>query len=183
MMEELKPCPFCGEDAELDTQQPYRSCGDGQWQTQVSIYCIGHGECPAHMSICREDCPGVTTEHLVNDLIGKWNTRPVPDGYALIELKSVLTPKGEPMPQTIDAWQYLASKYDDGMLEQKEEIAKLKSQVNNLRQKLKAKEGYALVPVDPTDGMTFIGQSMRYESLNSIGAIYKAMIEAAKEQK
>jgi hypothetical protein len=44
-------------------------------------------------------------------------------------------------------------------------------------------EGYALVPVEPTDGMTFIGQSMRYESLNSIGAIYKAMIAAAQEQK
>jgi hypothetical protein len=69
------------------------------------------------------------------------------------------------------------------MLEQKEEIAKLKSQVNNLRQKLKAKEGYALVPVEPTDGMTFIGQSMRYESLNSIGAIYKAMIAAAQDKK
>jgi hypothetical protein len=42
-------------------------------------------------------------------------------------------------------------------------------------------DGYALVPIEPTDGMTFIGQSMRYESLNSIGAIYKAMIAAAQE--
>jgi hypothetical protein len=41
-------------------------------------------------------------------------------------------------------------------------------------------EGYALVPIDPTDVMTFIGQSMRYESLNSIGAIYKSMIAAAQ---
>jgi hypothetical protein len=44
-------------------------------------------------------------------------------------------------------------------------------------------EGYALVPIEPTDGMTFIGQSMRYESLNSIGSIYKAMIAAAQDKK
>jgi hypothetical protein len=141
----------------------------------------------------------------MDGVIEEWNTRPVPDGYALIELKSVLTPKGEPMPQTIDAWQYLASKYDDGMLEHKEEIAKLKSQVNNLRQKLKAKEGYAMVPIEPAeilikamhreidwcrdDQNTYhlehesqiegSGTSCKEDLIDA----YKAMIAAAQEQK
>jgi hypothetical protein len=153
-------------------------------------------------SNCEAKSMGFTT---FKEACKEWNTRHVPQGYALIELKSVLTPKGEPMPQTIDAWQYLASKYDDGMLEQKEEIAKLKSQVNNLRQKLKAKEGYALVPIEPAeilikamhreidwcrdDQNTYhlehesqiegSGTSCKEDLIDA----YKAMIAAAQEQK
>jgi hypothetical protein len=37
---------------------------------------------------------------------------------------------------------------------------------------------YKLVPVDPTDEMTFIGQSLRYVPINSIGTIYRAMLAA-----
>jgi hypothetical protein len=44
-----------------------------------------------------------------------------------------------------------------------------------------APEGWKLVPIDPTNRMTFIGQGMRYESANSIGAIYAAMLLAAPE--
>jgi len=71
MSETLKPCPFCGGNAEMDTQQPFRSIFDGRILDQVSIYCV---ECsaniswhPGDISMCRES----TIEHCV-DL---WNTR------------------------------------------------------------------------------------------------------------
>lgn len=40
-------------------------------------------------------------------------------------------------------------------------------------------DGCAIVPKEPTDKMTFVGQSMRYVSANSIGAIYRSMLSAA----
>jgi Lar family restriction alleviation protein len=106
MMEELKPCPFCGE-------QPYNDEETAKYFGKMTgwNYAIACSNCEAKsmgFTAFKEACK-------------EWNTRHVP-------------------------------------------------------------EGYALVPVDPTDGMTFIGQSMRYESLNSIGAIYKAMIAAAQEK-
>lgn len=42
--------------------------------------------------------------------------------------------------------------------------------------------GWALVPMEPTDKMTFVGQQMRHDSANSIGAIYNAMLAAAPAQ-
>lgn len=43
-------------------------------------------------------------------------------------------------------------------------------------------EGWKLVPIDPTSQMTFIGQSLRYDAVNSIGEIYRQMIAAAPAQ-
>ena len=43
-------------------------------------------------------------------------------------------------------------------------------------------EGWKLVPTDPTSQMTFIGQSLRYDAVNSIGEIYRQMIAAAPAQ-
>lgn len=40
-------------------------------------------------------------------------------------------------------------------------------------------EGWQLVPVEPTNHMTWVGQSMRYDSEISIGSIYCAMLAAA----
>lgn len=40
-------------------------------------------------------------------------------------------------------------------------------------------DGWKLVPVEPTNKMTAIGQDLRYKSVNSIGAIYHAMLAAA----
>ena len=40
-------------------------------------------------------------------------------------------------------------------------------------------EGWKLVPVEPTDQMTFIGQQHRYDARWSIGAIYREMLAAA----
>jgi hypothetical protein len=42
-----------------------------------------------------------------------------------------------------------------------------------------AVEGWKLVPVEPTDAMTYIGQTLRYDSANSIGDIYRNMLSAA----
>ncbi len=39
--------------------------------------------------------------------------------------------------------------------------------------------GWKLVPIDPTSQMTFVGQSLRYDAVNSIGEIYRQMIAAA----
>lgn len=43
-------------------------------------------------------------------------------------------------------------------------------------------EGWQLVPIDPTSQMTFVGQSLRYDAVNSIGEIYRQMIAAAPAQ-
>lgn len=40
-------------------------------------------------------------------------------------------------------------------------------------------DGWQLVPVRPTSSMTWVGQSMRYESSISMGSIYCAMLAAA----
>ncbi|WP_240437972.1 hypothetical protein [Pseudomonas aeruginosa] len=40
-------------------------------------------------------------------------------------------------------------------------------------------EGWKLVPMDPTSQMTFVGQSLRYVAVNSIGEIYRQMLAAA----
>lgn len=64
----LRACPFCGGGAELDTQQPYRNISTGNIRTAVAIYCT---QCPASMSICREDVPDIEPEWLA----GEWNRR------------------------------------------------------------------------------------------------------------
>jgi hypothetical protein len=43
-------------------------------------------------------------------------------------------------------------------------------------------DGWKLVPVEPTDAMTFVGQKHRYDSAWSIGAIYREMLAAAPRQ-
>ena len=48
-----------------------------------------------------------------------------------------LTPKGEPMPQTIEEWQHLYGLAESAMLRMANEICALKCTVNQLRQKLK----------------------------------------------
>jgi len=42
-----------------------------------------------------------------------------------------------------------------------------------------APDGWRLAPEQPTNKMTAIGQDLRYKSVNSIGAIYRAMLAAA----
>ncbi|CAB3687984.1 hypothetical protein LMG24238_02963 [Paraburkholderia sediminicola] len=40
-------------------------------------------------------------------------------------------------------------------------------------------EGWKLVPMEPTNAMTFVGQKHRYEPVWSIGAIYREMLAAS----
>lgn len=47
-----------------------------------------------------------------------------------------LTPRGEPMPQTVPELQYLLNLYGEKIEEDKETIAKLKQRINVLEQKL-----------------------------------------------
>ena len=47
-----------------------------------------------------------------------------------------MTPKGSPMPQTIDEWKHLVDLDEKVMFRDKETISKLKMKVNYLEQKL-----------------------------------------------
>lgn len=42
--------------------------------------------------------------------------------------------------------------------------------------------GYVLVPLEPTDRMTAIGQNLRYQSARSISASYREMLAAAPQK-
>ena len=64
----------------------------------------------------------------------------------------------------------IAMKRVDGMLDRDLELSRLQSLMS---------EGWQLVPVEATDHMTWVGQSMRYDAEISIGSIYCAMIAAA----
>jgi hypothetical protein len=76
-MDDLKPCPFCGGPAELDTHRPFLALSSGKPGTGISVYCTG--ACPAEVMLCRGDVDGLTPE-MVIDL---WNCRmPAPRAVA-----------------------------------------------------------------------------------------------------
>lgn len=68
---ELKPCPFCGGAAELDTMRVYRNVRNGALVDAVAVYCI---RCGAEMSVCRDDVPG-SVDDLAHGLVEAWNSR------------------------------------------------------------------------------------------------------------
>lgn len=77
MSEELKPCPFCGGEAELDTSQAYRALSGGTLGSRAAVYCA---RCGADMGFCYEDAPGTPREDIVNQVVDDWNRRvPSPD--------------------------------------------------------------------------------------------------------
>jgi len=51
-------------------------------------------------------------------------------------MKAGLTPRGKPMPQTVEEWKYLYSLAEKKMFEMKEENSKLRHEINNIRNKL-----------------------------------------------
>ncbi|WP_432473360.1 Lar family restriction alleviation protein [Amphritea sp. HPY] len=117
--DQLLPCPCCGSDAEL---------------TETSI--------GAYVCCSSLDCD-ISNRHknwTAKKAVEIWNARHVPEGMVLVK-KPTLLPKGEPMPQTIDAWHVLADGYERVMLKDKETISLLKQRINNLEQKLRALQG------------------------------------------
>ena len=51
--------------------------------------------------------------------------------------RALLFPRGEPMPQTVEAYKKLSARDLELIMEQKEEISRLKQKVNNLQQRKK----------------------------------------------
>ena len=72
MSEELKPCPFCGGLAELDTSQAYRALSSGALGSRAAVYCT---RCSAEVGFCYEDAPGTPREDIVNQVVDDWNRR------------------------------------------------------------------------------------------------------------
>jgi len=79
---ELKPCPFCGGDAELDTMQGYRALSSGRLGNRATVYCT---RCGADMGFCYEDAPGTPSEDIVNQVVDDWNRRSVNSLPALVK--------------------------------------------------------------------------------------------------
>ena len=52
-----------------------------------------------------------------------------------------MTPRGSPMPQTIEEWKHLVDLDEKVMLRDKETISKLKIKINRLEQKLESHNG------------------------------------------
>lgn len=73
---ELKPCPFCGGAAELDTMRVYRNVSNGALVDAVTVCCI---RCGAEMSVCRDDVPG-SVDDLAHGLVEAWNSRVPQEG-------------------------------------------------------------------------------------------------------
>lgn len=79
---ELKPCPFCGGEAELDTMQGYRALSGGHLGNRATVYCT---RCGADMGFCYEDAPGTPSEDIVNQVVDDWNRRAVNSLPALVK--------------------------------------------------------------------------------------------------
>ena len=70
-MTDLKSCPFCNGEAEMDTSRYFAKLGGGTGKA-VSIYCR---ECSADYTICRDDVPELSAEDCVVLVETAWNTR------------------------------------------------------------------------------------------------------------
>lgn len=72
MPHDLLPCPFCGGEAELDTQRGYRALSSGRLGNACAAYCT---KCEADMTICLEDVPGWSLEEAAQYVTECWNAR------------------------------------------------------------------------------------------------------------
>lgn len=67
-MHTLKPCPFCGGQAELDSSVHFRAIASGEIERAVSVYCT---DCTAEITICVPDVPDIQPDQVAE----MWNTR------------------------------------------------------------------------------------------------------------
>ena len=67
-MTRLKPCPFCGGEAELDSNISFREFVSGEISRAVSVYCRS---CSAEITVCVPDVPDITPEQVAD----MWNSR------------------------------------------------------------------------------------------------------------
>lgn len=72
MADDLKPCPFCGGDAELDTQRAYRELVSGKIAHSVAVYCR---VCNADMSVDPDECFAGDASIARAEMIDAWNNR------------------------------------------------------------------------------------------------------------
>lgn len=72
MTDELKPCPLCGDAAELDTGRQYRSVCTGNLEIEVAIYCRN---CTVELALCQGDVPELSIDDIAQYLTGLWNRR------------------------------------------------------------------------------------------------------------
>jgi len=68
----MKPCPFCGGEAEQDFERAYCMFPSGKLDTAAAIYCI---DCHADMMICRADTPDYSNVERMEILVKNWNER------------------------------------------------------------------------------------------------------------
>jgi hypothetical protein len=73
--DELRPCPFCGSAAEMDTRQSYRNISTGNLEDACAIYCTS---CSAHVSHCYADLRDMARDDVIELARSEWNARPAP---------------------------------------------------------------------------------------------------------
>ena len=78
MTETLKPCPFCGADAEQDYYRSYRNISTGLLRRSVAVYCT---KCSTDMSLCCEEFSGVDPDDLMAELVESWNSRTASESF------------------------------------------------------------------------------------------------------
>lgn len=67
----LKPCPFCGGEAEGDQCRGFVNY-KGRPSNAVAVYCT---DCEVEFSMCYDDFPEYTPEHLMSMVVERWNRR------------------------------------------------------------------------------------------------------------
>jgi hypothetical protein len=79
----LKPCPFCGAPAEIDTHRGFRHISTGAMESAVSIYCSKH--CQIEMMFPVRDYDG-SRDDLAFMLSEQWNQRPALPAEKVLEI-------------------------------------------------------------------------------------------------
>lgn len=71
--EELLPCPFCGEPAEVDMSRGFRALRAATMHSGVAIYCSAY--CHVELMLSRVDFPEYDEDQLLAILTENWNRR------------------------------------------------------------------------------------------------------------